>query len=99
MIWGLNILLPANEVWGKAIFSQACHSSCPRGGEVLPPGEVRQTPLNGYHGIWSTSGRYASYWNTFLFNNASMLCISDSLEGLTKCKILATEYSTNETIK
>ena len=24
MIWGLNTLLPANEVWGKAIFSQAC---------------------------------------------------------------------------
>ena len=27
---------------------------------------VGQTPL-GYYGIRSTSGRYASYWNTFLF--------------------------------
>ena len=85
MIWGLNTLLPANEVWGKAIFSQACVILSPVGGGV------RQTPPIGYYGIWSTSGRYASYWNAFLFNNASMLCISDSLEVLTKCKNLTTE--------
>ena len=26
-----------------------------------------QTPPIGYYGIQSTSGRYASYWNAFLF--------------------------------
>ena len=26
------LLPPANEVWGKVIFSQACHSFCSRGG-------------------------------------------------------------------
>ena len=109
--------MPANEVWGKVIFSQACvipsvhwgkggwlsrmhppEGICIRGG--LPPGEVcrfrggvgvglhrgrgvpasrrgegsaasrtaGQTPSPPIHGIRSTSGRYASYWNAFFFN-------------------------------
>ena len=30
---------------------------------------VGQTPHIGYYGVWSISGRYASYWNAFLFSN------------------------------
>ena len=33
--------------------------------QIHPHG--RYTPLAMYAGIWSTSGRYASYWNAFLF--------------------------------
>ena len=36
------------------------------GGGVHPGGGVGQTPI-GYYGLRSTSGRYASYWNAFLF--------------------------------
>ena len=46
------------------------------GGGVDPPGlntgELGQTPFPrymGYYGIRSTSGRYPSYWNEFLFIN------------------------------
>ena len=65
----VRILLEGNLV------TPVCHS-VHRGGVCiggdlhsggLPPGERRvgQTPLE-YYGIWSTSGQYASYWNTFL---------------------------------
>ena len=36
------------------------------GGLHPEDGGVGQTPPIGYHGIWQTSGRYASYWNAFL---------------------------------
>ena len=36
------------------------------GGGGLHPRGVEQTPP-GYYGIRSTSGRYTSYWNAFLF--------------------------------
>ena len=64
--------------WAKVIFSQAC--VCPQGGKGVclsacwdvPPWE--QTPPRSRHppreadsSIRSTSGRYASYWNAFLF--------------------------------
>ena len=39
-------------------------SVCSQGG--LHPGGLH--PPIGYHGIWSTSGQYASYWNAFLFS-------------------------------
>ena len=54
-------LPPANEVWEGYVFTQT-------------PGHVRHhyapnhVPSGGYCDIRSMSGRYASYWNTFLFN-------------------------------
>ena len=70
-----------NEVWGKVIFSVACVKNSVHRGRV--PGRVHPlagTPLQAgtppkVHSPWSsacweiraTSGRYASYWNAFLF--------------------------------
>ena len=57
-----NFSPPANEVWGKVISLQVC--VCPQGGCLVrggvPDGDPR--PPNGY-----CCGRYASYWNAFLF--------------------------------
>ena len=67
------------------VFTRVCHSvhgeclpsmyyrSYDQGGLYLgvgqiPPGDT--WPM-GYYGIWSTSGRYAIYWNTFLFTTRS----------------------------
>ena len=66
----LGFLPPANEVWGKVIFSQACviPSDHGGGGRVCIWEGVGQTPPRiGYYGIRSTSGWYASYWNAFLY--------------------------------
>ena len=98
----LGLLPPANEVWGKVIFSQACVKNsvhggggglgfCSReeggaclgegvpapGGEGSAPGGggclVETPPRDGY-----CCGRYASYWNAFLycsdFNDTLHLC-------------------------
>ena len=70
------ILPPANEVWGKVMFFHPSVSySVHVGGGCIPA-------CNGQGGMWprgmwpggcdhggvrSTSGRYASYWNAFLF--------------------------------
>ena len=95
------LLPPANEVWGKVIFSEACvknsvrggfpaylagHMTNQQGGLLLgvpalggsaPRGCLLRggacsggawwsppSPRNGY-----CCGRYASYWNAFLFEN------------------------------
>ena len=52
---------------GKVMFSQACViPSVHRGCVPLVPGGVH--PLGTYTSAqWSTSGRYAFYWNAFLF--------------------------------
>ena len=62
------LLPPAKEVWGKAIFSQACvKTSVHRGGGawsrggLLLGGAWWRTPRDSY-----CCGRYASYWNAFL---------------------------------
>ena len=82
-------LAPANEVWGKVIFSVACVKNSVRGGSASvhagiphkPPGAdtlpgtrhptlPEQTPpplCSACWEMWSTSGRYASYWNAILF--------------------------------
>ena len=68
------LLPPANEVWGKVMFSRV--SSCPQvvylwvQGRCAhpPPG---QTPPDTHHG--SRSGRYTSYWNEFLFTMKTIL--------------------------
>ena len=67
------LLPPENEVWGKVIFSQACvknsvHMGVPAPGGLLPGGAclggcLVETPQDGY-----CCGRYASYWNAFLFS-------------------------------
>ena len=85
IIWNnfLPYLPPANEVWGKAMFSQASvilggglHPGgvCIWGGGGLLPGGVlhpggdwADPPQSEYYGIWSMSGQYAFYWNAFLF--------------------------------
>ena len=55
---GLGRLPPRRQTWGSA-----------SGGGVrqIPPPPI----YIGYYGIWSTSGRYASYWNAFLL----LLCL------------------------
>ena len=62
-------LPPANEVCKGYVFTPVCQSFCSQGGGV--PGQVHPragTPPPAMHaGIRSTSGRYASYWNAFLF--------------------------------
>ena len=67
-------LLLANKVWGKVIFSQACVKNSVhrggarswgcllRGGSATGGGAWWRTPPDGY-----CCGRYASYWNAFLF--------------------------------
>ena len=81
----LTVFLPAaSEVWGKVVFSQASLSpqvGCGRHPPRQTPGQthprqthpLRQTPHPGQtpplprDGHWS--GRYASYWNAFLFQS------------------------------
>ena len=75
-------LPPAIEVWGKVIFSEACVKNSVHGGvHAWFPGGVRGcggvcVVMGGVRGCWgaclgheirSMSGRYASYWNAFLF--------------------------------
>ena len=108
LVTKLPLLPPANEVWGKVIFSVACVKNSVHGGgkylgrytpragtpprQVHPPGrynptphQVHPQPLGRYitsptpwagtpprsNACWeirATSGRYASYWNAFLFS-------------------------------
>ena len=64
---GLGVsLLPANEVWGKVIFLHLSVILFTGGGGLQPGGLCR--PPSKHHRMRSTSGRYASCWNTFLFN-------------------------------
>ena len=66
---GEHFLLPANQVWGKVIFSQAC-VICGEGGRGR--GIYIQGRWADPHRIlWtrSTSGWYASYWNAYLLHN------------------------------
>ena len=72
----IPFLPPANEVWGKVIFSEACVKNSVNAGGVasasvhagIPPGtrpgtlQTRQAPPTRH-----PSGRYASYWNAILF--------------------------------
>ena len=68
-------LPPTNEVWVKEgnVFAPACDSFCSRGGGVPSRGCHEggycegPPPPRGR----STSGRYASYWNAFLFELVS----------------------------
>ena len=80
-------LPPANEVWGKVIFSAACVKNSVHSGEGVP-GQVHPpwtgTPPQsgtppGSSACWeirATSRQYASYWNAFLFLFAfAMRCV------------------------
>ena len=73
MIWVywclFQLLLPANQVLGKVIFSEACvKNSVHRGGGAWSQGVCSQggtcwrPPRDGH-----CCSRYASYWNAFLF--------------------------------
>ena len=63
----VKFLPPANEVWAKVLFSQT--SVCPPWRGVLWCHFLLWTATPGQHHPppESTSGRYASYWNAFLF--------------------------------
>ena len=77
------IITGRNEVVAKVMFLQVC--VCPRGGGCLPqcmlgchtpsgpgrPPRMENPPREADSSIRSTSGRYASYWNAFLFKFAS----------------------------
>ena len=60
-------LPPANKVWGKVIFSQT--SVCPQRGTGSPwqISTGQRPPWTEIHPCVVKSGRYASYWNAFLF--------------------------------
>ena len=77
-------LPPANEVWGKVIFSGSRHpmeadtpqKQTPHGSRHPPrsrhpPGA--DTPPEADSSIRSTSGRYAYYWNAFLLVLLSLI--------------------------
>ena len=50
------------------VFTGVCHSFCSKGGfSGDPPGRENPCPPEADSSIRSTSGRYASYWNAFLF--------------------------------
>ena len=63
--------------WGKVIFSEAGVKNSVHGGDALGScvaggvhgrGCVWRGGVHGrYYEIWSMSGRYASYWNAYLF--------------------------------
>ena len=60
----VTYLPPANEVWGKVIFSQASVILLTGGGGLpgSPPPPPGRAPHDDY-----CCGRYASYWNAFLY--------------------------------
>ena len=64
----INLLPPANELWGKVInvFTSVCHSV--HGGRGFPDRDtlpqVRDPLDRDPRTVWS--GRHASYWNAFL---------------------------------
>ena len=74
-----KFLPPATKLRQGNVFTTGCHSVQGRGlphtllrdqrqtppWANTPPG--RDTPCVVHAGIWFTSGRYASYWNAFLF--------------------------------
>ena len=61
------------------VFTSVCQEFCPQGGVYpsmhwgRPPGQTHKPPLPGQTPPWTDtpdgpcSGRYASYWNAFLF--------------------------------
>ena len=54
--------------WGKVIFSEGCVKNSVHGGACMVGGHTWQGVVRGrYYEIRSMSGRYASYWNAFLY--------------------------------
>ena len=58
--WVGHMFTIRNSSCGKVMFSQV--SVCPQGGGVHPPGQTPPDSSDGHY-----SGRYASYWNAFLY--------------------------------
>ena len=66
----VNVFLPsATELWQGNIFTSVCQEFCPQRGvglgacwDTLPRTDTPPPPTDGY-----CSGRYASYWNAFLY--------------------------------
>ena len=80
------------------IFTPVCHSFCSRGGggglpqcmlgyhpprEQTPPEQTNNPPGEADSSIRSTSGRYASYWNAFLFKNQNSYFCCEVLQWFT----------------
>ena len=79
----IDFLPPANEVWEGYVFTHVCLSTgggvvrssgvCVHGRGMRGRRDVAHMPPPGrYQEIWSMSGRYASYWNAFLFSLSSV---------------------------
>ena len=67
-----TLIAVRNSSCGKVLFSQACvKNSVHRGGRCMPHCMLGYTPTPDDR----CSGRYASYWNAFLFHN-----VNDSLK-------------------
>ena len=72
--WSLSLgqrplLLSPNEVCEGYVFTGVCLSTGRGGGGRAWQGGMHGThPPGRYHEIRSMSGRYVSYWNTFLFD-------------------------------
>ena len=63
-----SLLPPANEVWGKVIFSEACVKNSVHRGVGLSACTWHTPQGRACWEIRSTSGRYASYWSAILLN-------------------------------
>ena len=85
----ITTFLPAETKFWPRQYCYTCLSFCSQGGvpdHTCPPGLITPPPPQAAEsGIRSTSGRYASYWNTFLWSYISPL-IPD-----TRLKTVSTE--------
>ena len=64
-------------------------------GVIIPAGWVLTPPPDiGCNGIWSTNGQYTSYWNTFLFLIAFVICFLPVPERLVILRLVSAVFST-----
>ena len=68
--FGRILLPPANEVCEGYVFTGVCLSTGGRTHLILSASGGMHAP-GGYYKMRSMSGRYASYWNAFLLENAT----------------------------
>ena len=66
---GMCMVVGGCGCWGVCVVARG-HAWLQGEGHAWLPGGVRgcRGAYVGYDKIWSMSGRYASYWNAFLFN-------------------------------
>ena len=83
----ITFLPPANEVWGKVIFSQS--SVCPQeeGGVVMSL-PVMDSTLPLQYGVRWKSGRYASYWNALFYLVSNLFIVISITDRMGRSPIL-----------